>query len=184
MIGKLRDIFRGRDGEWIFSLSTPTDPRALFDQLSDKMVKIDIKEYRQQRSLEANAYCWVLIDKIAEKTGLSKVEVYRHAIKEIGGVSDIICVQDKAVERLISGWEKNGIGWMTDTFPSRLDGCTNVILYYGSSVYDTKQMSQLIDSLIQEAEGLGIPTISEKEEQEMLGKWSKKHETQQEHSRV
>lgn len=179
MIAKLKDLFRGRDGEWILSLSTPDDPRNLFDQLTGKLIDVTLKQHRNRRSLDANGFAWVLIDKIAEKTGLSKVEVYRHAIKEIGGVSDIICVQDKAVERLMSGWEKNGIGWMTDTFPSRIDGCTNVILYYGSSTYDTKQMSSLIDSLIQEAEGLGIPTISDKEAEKMIGNWGRKHE--QEH---
>ena len=103
-------------------------------------------------------------DKIAEKTGISKSEVYRHAIKEIGGVSTTVCVQDKAVDRLREGWEKNGIGWQTDTLKSRIDGCTNVILYYGSSVYTSQQMSRLIDSLVQEAEGLGIPTYPEEKE--------------------
>ena len=174
MIGRLKDLFRGRDGDWILSISTPTDPREMFDQLSDKQVNVEIKQYRNRRSLDANGFCWVIIDKIAEKTGLSKSEVYRQAIKEIGGVSTVVCVKNDAVERLREGWQKNGLGWQTDTMPSRLNDCTNVILYYGSSVYDTKQMSQLIDSLVQEAEGLGIPTISDEEAERLLGNWSLK----------
>lgn len=145
----------------------------MFDELADSDVNVEIKKARKHRSLDANAYAWVLIDKIAERTGFSKTEVYRHAIREIGGVSDIVCVMDRAVERLRQSWEKNGVGWQTETVPSKRPGCTNVILYYGSSVYDSKQMSQLIDSLIQDAELLGIPTLTDEQAAKMLGKWNK-----------
>ena len=172
MIGMLKDMAKLRDGQWVISFSTPEDFSAEFDELADKEVSIEIKQARKHRSLDANAYCWMLIDKIAEKTGLRKIDVYRHAIKEIGGVSDTICVMDKAVSRLREGWEKNGVGWQTDILPSKVAGCTNVILYYGSSSYDSKQMSSLIDSLIQDAENLGIPTITDEQAQRLLGKWT------------
>ena len=55
-------------------------------------------------------------------------------------------------------------------------GWATVRVYYGSSTYDTAQMSALLDSLIQDAEALGIPTITPKEEERMLGKWAKKKE--------
>ena len=171
MIGQLKDITKSRDGRWIVSFITSEDFSKSFDELASKPVSIEIKGARFRRSLDANAYAWVLIDKIAEKTGIRKTEVYRHTIKEIGGVSDTICVMDKAVDRLREGWEKNGIGWQTDVMPSKVAGCTNVILYYGSSVYDSKQMSQLISSLVQDAEALGIPTITEEQAQKMLGNW-------------
>lgn len=174
MIGRLKDALRGRGGEWVISFTTTTDITELFGELEGKEVNIEIKKYSKHRSLDANAYAWVLIDKIAEKTGEKKTDVYRQAIREIGGVSDVVCVTDKAVDRLREGWAKNGIGWQTDTLKSKVPGCTNVILYYGSSVYDSKQMAQLIDSLVQEAEGLGIPTITDKEAEKLLGKWKNK----------
>lgn len=173
MIGRLVDIHYSRDKrQQIVTFSTQTDFSEVFDDLYDKDVSIEIKEARKHRSLTANGYAWTLIDKIAEKTGLRKSEVYRHAIREIGGVSEIVCVQDKAVERLRDGWQKNGLGWQTDIMPSKISGCTNVILYYGSSVYDSKQMASLIDSLIQEAEGLGIPTLTDEQAGRLLGKWN------------
>lgn len=174
MIGKLKDLFRGRDGEWVLSISTSSDPREMFDSLFGKDINVEIKQLRKHRSLDANAFAWVLIDKIAEKVGISKTEVYQNAIREIGGVSDVICVQNKAVDRLTSGWVKNGLGWQADIIPSKIEGCSNVVLYYGSSVYDTKQMSSLIDNLIHEAEAQGIPTISEAETKRLLGNWAKK----------
>ncbi len=174
MIAKLANIMPWKNGEWIASFTTSTNIAELYDELAGKEVNIEIKKHNRHRSLDANAYCWVLIDKIAEKTGERKLDVYRQAIREIGGVSDTVCVQDKAVERLCDGWKKNGIGWQTDTMPSKVNGCTNVILYYGSSVYDSKQMSQLIDSLIQDAEALGIPTLTDEQAAKLIGNWNKK----------
>ena len=173
MIAKLKDMVRSRDGQWVISFSTPENFSEAFDELVDKTVTVEIKPLHKRRSLDANAYAWVLIDKIAEKTGLRKTDVYRHAIKEIGGVSTTVCVQDQAVESLRNGWSKNGVGWQSETISSKIPGCTCVVLYYGSSVYDSKQMSQLIDSLIQDAESLGIPTITDEQAARLLGKWSK-----------
>ena len=170
MIGKLNQLMRLAGGEWLVSFTTRDDPGQIFDDLREMPVKVEIKKASKSKSRDANAYCWVIIDKIAEKTGISRADVYRHAIKEIGGVSTTVCVQDKAVDRLRESWEKNGIGWQTDTLKSRIDGCTNVIMYYGSSVYDSQQMSRLIDSLVQEAEGLGIPTYPDEIER-MKTQW-------------
>ena len=137
-------------------------------------LSIEIKPFRARRSLDANAYTWVLIDKIAENQEVSKEEVYREAIKNIGGNSEIVCVKNEAVDRLCEGWKRNGIGWQTDTFPSKIDGCTNVILYYGSSVYDTKQMSLLLENLIQDCKALGIQTETPEMIAKMKSLWEQK----------
>lgn len=174
MLGKLKDMVRSRDGkEWIITFSTPEDFSTEFDDLADKPVSVEIKQARKRRSLDANAYAWVLIDNIASKTGVRKTEVYRNAVREIGGASTTVCVQDKAVERLRESWAKNGLGWQSDTIRSRLDGCTNVILYYGSSVFDSRQMAQLIDLLIQDAESLGIATLTDAQVGGLVSKWQK-----------
>lgn len=170
MISKLTGIQRLFGGEWAITFSTREDFSAEYERLKEIPVNVEIKKSANKRSKDANAFCWVLVDKIAEKMRISKSDVYRSAIREIGGVSETVCVRDKAVDRLRSGWEKNGIGWQTETMPSKLPGCTNVVLYYGSSTYDTAQMSRLIDLLIQEAEQLGIPTLRD-EATELLGKW-------------
>lgn len=134
---------------------------------------VKIAKRTNKRSLDANAYCFVLIGKIAEKTNVPKEEVYRKAVKEIGGNYDVVCVQDKAVESLCDAWRKNGLGWQTDTFPSKIDGCTNVALYYGSSTYDVSTMSRLIDNIVQDCKALGIETKSSEDLESLLGEWSK-----------
>ena len=123
-------------------------------------LSIKIGKFKQKRSLDANAYCFVLIGKIAEKTRIPKEEVYRNAIKEIGGNYDVVCIQNKAVDSLCESWRKMGLGWQTDTFDSKIEGCTNVILYYGSSTYDIETMSRLIDNIVQDCKALGIETMT------------------------
>lgn len=172
MIGKLTDLRRLFGGDWEVTFSTKEDFSEQYELLKENPISVEIKKASAKRSRDANALAWVLIDKLAEKMHLSKTEVYRNAIREIGGVSTMVCIQDKAVDRLRSGWSKNGIGWQTETMPSKLPGCTNVILYYGSSTYDTAQMSRLLDLIIQECEQQGIPTLRD-EADALLGKWGK-----------
>ena len=144
----------------------------IYDDLKQaEKLSVKIGQFKKKRSLDANAYCWVLISKLAEKLTLPKVDIYRSAIKEIGGNSDTVCVMDKAVQSLRDGWERNGIGWLTETMPSKIDGCTNVTLYYGSSTYDTAQMSRLINIIVEECRQIGIETKSQEELDSLLGAW-------------
>lgn len=169
MRGRLRDLTFGPKGEQHITVTVQQDFREQFEQLRDSEVSIEIKRFHKRRSLDANAYAWVLIDKIAVATSVDKAEVYRQAIRSIGGVSEILCVQNAALEKFRAAWEQNGIGWQTDTMPSKLEGCTNVIVYYGSSTYDAQQMALLIDYLIQDAKSLGIETMSPSELQRLEG---------------
>ena len=153
-------------------LNEKVDTLRMVDELhgADKL-SIKICRHKQKRSLDANAYAWVLISKLAEKLMIPKAEIYRQAIKDIGGNSDTVCIQDKAVQSLCDGWKRNGIGWQTDTFPSKIEGCTNVILYYGSSTYDTASMSRLVNYIVEECKALGIETRSRDELDSMLRQW-------------
>lgn len=139
------------------------DFREQYDQLHETDVELTVKRFRQKRSLDANALAWVLIDKIAQRMRMSKVDVYRDHIRHIGGVPETVCVQDRAVDKLTDAWSKNGIGWQTEIFKSKIPGCTNVTLYYGSSTYDTAQMSALIDALVQSCKALGIETMPDEQ---------------------
>lgn len=128
-----------------------------YDKYKDKDINVDIKIWRPKRSGAANRYMWVLVDKIAQKLHLTKNEVYREAIKEIGGVSDVLRMVDSAVDKFETVWTMQGIGWQVEKIPIG-DGTTNIIAYYGSSTFDREQMTQLIENLMFEAENLGIDT--------------------------
>lgn len=133
----------------------------------------EIKPFRKKRSLDANAYMWVLCDRLAEATNIPKSEIYRNAIKEIGGVSETYCGIESAMLRLCKSWESTGIGWQTETMPSKLAGCINATLYYGSSTFDTKQMAQLIDNIVQDCESVGIETKTPAELAQLLEEWER-----------
>ena len=148
------------------------DFEQIVDDLKDKdKLTIEIKQYKERRSLDANAYFWVLCDKLATALRKSKTEIYREYIKDIGGVSETVCVKNAAVERLCEGWSKNGIGWQTETFTSKIEGCTNVVLYYGSSTFSTAQMSMLLDLVIQDCHEQGIATDTPEQIAEMKARW-------------
>jgi hypothetical protein len=138
---------------------------------SEVVYDFKIEEHKEKRSLNANAYAWVLIDKLAERLNLSPQEVYKNAIRHIGGVSETICIQNRAVEKFCEGWQKNGIGWQTEIIDSKLDGCSCVVCYYGSSTYDSTQMSRLIDIIVQDCKAVGIETLTPAELERMCAEW-------------
>lgn len=131
----------------------------------------EIERKQKKRSNDANAYFFVLADKLAERLNVPKTEIYRNYIKEIGGVSEIVCVKNEAVEKLSKGWQHNGLGWQTDILPSKIKGCTNVVLYYGSSTYNTEQMSRLINLIVEDCKIQGIETRTPEEIANMLSLW-------------
>lgn len=156
------------NGKQRLVLELDEDFRWGWDKFHEEDVEITIKKFRAKRSLDANAYAWVLIDQIAAELGVTKETVYRNAIRNIGGVSETVCVRKSAVEKLTEGWSKNGLGWQVETMPSKLPGCTNVILYYGSSTYDSKQMSALIDTLVDDCHELGLETRTPEEIESLI----------------
>ena len=182
IIGRLKEMMRGWDGEWTVSFTTRSDLSETFNELSGKDVKIDIKRYSKQRSLTANAYAWVLIDQITAKLqdtdrkgGWTPEKVYKNAIREIGGISETVGMRDDAIETFRGMWCKDHLGRQVQVLPgSSKPGWSNVKVWYGSSDFDTAQMARLIDSLIQDAEALGIPTITQKEYEELLKTWGQK----------
>lgn len=117
-----------------------------------------IERERKRRSLDANAYAWVLMDKIAGKLGCSTKEVYRRQLDDIGGISQVISVEARAVESFKRLFLRGHLGRDVIEQPSQIPGHVTLICRVGSSDFDTRQMSQLIDNLVQDAKTLGIET--------------------------
>lgn len=173
MIGRMSEPQMARNGTYTVTVSgIREDVFPLWDALKDCDCDLEIKKHRNKRSLNANAYAWVLMGKIAEKLSpLGVLEYYRRVIKETGIKTDIICVPEKAVETVITGWEHNGAGWLAERMDSKLKGCVNLRLIYGSSSFDSAEMARFVDYIVQDAEAIGIPTVTETELQRMLGGW-------------
>ena len=174
MIGRLRDIMQAPSGEWIVSFATRENPVSMYYRLKDHDITVNIKKACKPRSLDANRFAWVLIDKIAEATGIKTSEVYKNAIREIGGIANYYGVKEEAFEDFCAIWKGDHLGRQVAIIPgSTKEGWLRVKAWKGSSDFDSAQMARFIDSLIQDAEALGIPTIPDKDVERMVAQWGK-----------
>lgn len=165
------NCFQRFDGTALILIECLPNPE--LDELLEADVDIEIKKHREKRSLSANAYAWVLIDKLSEALRVPQTQVYREAVRNIGGVSQYVCIKAEAVETMRKLWEGKGIGWQVEELDSKIEGCVNLRLIGGSSVYNTAQMSALIDVLRQDCEAVGIETKTPEEIRGLLELWEK-----------
>lgn len=162
-INKIRLTVDEQDNaELVLSLHKPNLPSIRNDlpqlrqQLeSGKVFNVEIKQHREKRSLDANAYMWVLLDKMAEKLPESKDELYEKMLVEYG-VFETVSLKKEAVEVFIKQWagpvKRLGSGFVKGKEFEHLRIC------FGSSSYDTKQMSRLLEGIVRECQDLGIET--------------------------
>ena len=145
-----------------------------FDELSQcEKLSIKIAKHREKRSTNANAYFWTLCGKLSEKMGVPKIDIYRDYIRNIG-VCRMVEINEKAVDTLITSWGLHGIGWVAEKVDnSQTEGFIIVNLYYGSSTYNTRQMSLLIDNIVQDCKEQGIETLTPAELEILKTEWVK-----------
>ena len=144
--------------------------------------KLDVK--RNKRSLDANAYFWVLADKVAvelSKDGptVPPEDVYRSLIPHVGGNSVIVPIHEEAIDDWRKIWNAGRTGWIIEDMGECKNhkGYHNIRSYYGSSVYDTAQMSRLIDLIVQECKQLDIETLPPDKLEAMMEAWDGKKQT-------
>lgn len=175
---RLRDLtqdYKTKRFVLTMEIDNPQTAMNVWDELhGDEKISVRFSKHRKKRSLDSNAYAWVLMDRLSEKLRIPKEQIYRQYIKDIGGVSETICIKTDGVNKLREAWHKNGLGWLTTTFPSDTQGYTDVILYYGSSTYDTRQMSRLIDMIVYDCKEQGIETADPEELRALLASWDRK----------
>lgn len=170
LTGRIRDLtFDGKGGQ-VLSFTVREDVRELADALRDKDLQIEIKQKRNKRSKNANDYLWELCTRIAEHQGVTKEEVYRHEIRAVG-VYEPLPVREDAIDRFIAAWQERGIGWVVDIVDDSFPGYKKIFAYYGTSTYDTQQMSRVIDNTVQDCKALGIPTETPEETALLLEAW-------------
>ena len=155
------------------------DAKKFVGETKPKRYAVEIKEYREHRSLDANAYMWKLLDEMAEAKSLmeekacTKEELYLDYVKEVGPYKDFTLSEDQAKTFRVA-WSMLGTGWPTEQVDFSPDGEQVVIrAYYGSSQYNKKQMSRLIDMVVQDAKALGVETLTPMELARMTDRWGK-----------
>lgn len=148
------------EGDWLCIKLRLPEIRALLSSLnSTKQYEVTVKEHKERRSLDANRYMWKILGDMAEALHTTKESLYKSYIKDVGIYKDFILTEDEA-KTFNSAWLSLGTGWFTEQVDFAEDGETLVIrAYYGSSKYNTKQMSRLIDAVVSGAKDLGVETM-------------------------
>lgn len=114
----------------------------------------ELTKSKKRRSMDANAFAWALIGQLASARSIDKDTVYRSAVCAVGAF-DTIMIRNDAFADFSRVWAQKGLAWVAEKIDEHGDYAI-VNAYYGSSVYDTKQMSALIDYLKQDCESIGI----------------------------
>lgn len=150
-----------RDGEFLkLKTNSPDSFKLVY---GFKPGEYSLSPAKKKRSNDANAYMWVLCDKIAAKVGITPQDVYRRAIRDVG-VFTPLPIKNEAVDDFTRIWEAHGTGWVLDVVDdSKIKGYKLCNAYQGSSTYDVTQMSRLIDYIVEDAKAMGIETLSDRE---------------------
>lgn len=164
---------RDRDGVWLcLHAEVPSQVQGICEKFAeDKRYVAELKEYRKKRSLTANAYFWQLLDKMAAALMRDKEDLYLDYVKHIGPFKDFTLTEEEAKTFRVA-WSMLGTGWPTEQVDISEDGDKLVIrAYYGSSQYSTRQMARLIDTVVEDAKGLGIETLTPLELARLKEEW-------------
>ena len=151
------------DGAAMVTFSAPKCKLSALSELKDdKRYDVTIKEHREHRSLDSNAYAWSLITQIADEMRADKQQIYEYMLVKYGQ-SETVSVLSSIN---ISGYFK----YYTAVGTATLNGkeFTHYRIYKGSSEFDTREMSIFIDGVVADAQELGIDTRTPDEIAEML----------------
>lgn len=174
MKARIKDITYSETGECLVTFIVSKREKDKIKALSDADADIKISKYKEKRSLDANAYAWVLMSELSSVTGIRTDDIYREYIRNVGGNVVTVCAEQDKADRICSDWENNGLGWQAVQFESKIQGCMNIRLYEGSSSFDTGQMSRLISMIKQDCEEQGIETATPEEIKNMISLWEAK----------
>ena len=135
----------------------------LFSQDREKI--FEIKEKKRRRSLNANAYAWLLIGKLADVLRISKDECYILMLKRYGQSEMVSVVSEIDVRGYFKYYEEVGKTFLQGK------NFTHYRVYKGSSEYDTREMSILVDGIVSEAKEVGIDVITPDELEKIKSLW-------------
>lgn len=182
--GTLIDVSRDwKTGKMRLTFEFDSDVSAAIDKIKDKLLRITVKLWRDKRSLDANSYYWVLLSRLAEAVGISKPRAHNLMLRKYGQnlvidsqiaflvIPDTEEAEETALEaesfhiRPTSQVKQGKDGKMYRTYTALA----------GSSTYDTKEMSELINGLVSECKEQGIETLTPDELARMMKDYEENH---------
>lgn len=126
----------------------------------------EIQVKRKKRSKNANSYYWSLLQQLCEEMNIDVIQEYRKRVKELG-IFQTFELNNENVSTFEYLWNQRGIAFFTEKV-EEIGDKTIINAYYGSSSYNSKQFSKLLDNLIQDCRSVGIQTLEDIEIEELI----------------
>lgn len=170
-IARIKDVFRDwQTGKLVISFYVDAEISEELQNLTlCERLRLRFEKYREKRSRNANNLMWDCIGEIAKDQGTDKWDVYLLMLKRYG-VFTYVCIPPGAVEMTKKQWrECEEIGEI------RINGrkAVQMLCYFGSSTYNTKQFSVLLNGIISEMKEMGLNTPTSGEMRRSLEQWEK-----------
>ena len=163
--GKISSAFRDIvTGKWNLTFSTDQNVAEAAQIFSGKDIDVKLKRHKEKRSLDANAYYWCLLTKLARIHGWSNAEAHNRMLRDYGQYEQVegqlIVVPlpdtDQTEREVLNKMEYHLA--LTSKITIMKDETKRVyLLLRGSSTYNTEEMARLISGLIEECRYSGIP---------------------------
>lgn len=151
-----------------FAINEPSAINAVNDIKDCEKLSIKAEPYKKKRSLDANAYAWVLFTKIADAVNSSKDEIYEEMLQKYGvlhqdedGYITVTVREDVDMSKIQGHWK----------FYKGNGKFSSYLMIKGSSEYNTAEMAKFIDAVVLEAKELGIETLPPDELERMKSLW-------------
>ena len=142
---------------------------------NENKLNVELKKYRKKRSINANNYFWKLLQKLCELAEIDTVEEYKRRVKELG-IFRRFKIETENIKTFEKMWATQGVAWFCEIADTEYIGDTEfkiINAYYGSSSFNSKQMSRLVDGVVQDCKVYGIETKTSEEIESLLKEWDK-----------
>lgn len=146
------------------------------EELKGIKLKIIAKKDIKKRSINANNYFWKLLQELCELAEIDTIEEYKRRVKELG-IFRRFKIEKDNVNTFEKMWTSQGVAWFCEIFDTEIIGNTEfkiINAYYGSSSFNSKQMSRLINDLVEDCKVYEIETKTPAEIKSLLESWNKR----------
>ena len=155
-----------------FAINEPSTAQAVNDIKDCEKLSIRAVKYREKRSLDANALLWACLGNIADALRADKWEIYLRMLKRYGKYTHI-CVKPNVVDAVRAQWRECEVIGEVNINGQK---AVQMLCYFGSSTYDTKEFSRLLDGVISEMQEMGLETPASEDMRRALEQWEKMYE--------
>ena len=154
-------------------------PLSVLQIIPGEEYELTISKPKKGRSLSANAYFHVLVDKLSRALNISFTACKNELISSYGVVEKVDDVPLIYKTNPPPEYMKEREEVHTKYIKTGEDGAHWYRVYKGSHEYDSKEFSQLLEGTISECKDQGIETLTPAELERMLKEWEKHKETKE-----